>query len=665
MRLGETLPPEDFRPPSSLIESDADLTRAVPLTDGGDMCGILAIIAPQGIDESRTRAVAEQMTDAMTARGPDGRGLLVHHNVLLGHRRLAIRDLDGGRQPMLTADGRFAISYNGELYNDLELRAELMSRHGVRFRSRCDTETVLQAYAVWGPDCVERLRGMFAFVAADFAAGRSLIARDRCGVKPLFFSTIGETLLVASSVDALLRHPDIPRRPNFRTISHYISSFRLTLGRETMFDGIYQLQPGERMIVNGDHIRMERYWDLPDENATIKLEEAAEILEDSLDESVRRRQISDRPVGMLLSGGVDSAAIASSMSTIRGRFVARAAGEEVANAIETAEAVGCDLDPIAPTAQQFRDSWRDLLDSTSLPCSTPSDPVILSLSRSLKREVDVALGGEGADELLCGYGAQHWIGEDFRRQNARKIWRTDAAHDPSEILRSKLATAYGRPRFHSPIELFLAANTLVKSELKPQLLSYDAWRFAEEDNAIIPIYEAAAGENEDEPPSRKLYRMIHKVNLEGQLSRLDTATMQASLEARVPFTDHVLCEEMATVPFREHIRIRPGENPNRTAAELAADNALQTKRVLRSVARRRLPARIADRPKQSFPTPVAEYLTGPWANEISATLTRSPFMRELLRTETLAELAVAPERAGILLWPLTNLAEWGDRQFAA
>lgn len=629
------------------------------------MCGILAIVTSGDPISDRDRLAAERMTNVMQARGPEGRGVLVRNHVLLGHRRLAIRDVEGGAQPMLSSDGRFAISYNGELYNDSELRAELTHKFGLTFQTQCDTETVLAAFRVWGDNCVEHLRGMFAFAAVDFKSGRVIIARDRCGVKPLFFAAIGQNLVAASSIASLLEHPDIPKRPNFRSISHYLSSFRLTLGRETMYDRIFQLQPGEQLIFNSGRLRIERYWDMPDERDSVSFEDAAESLSEGLDDSVRRRQISDRPVGMLLSGGVDSAAIAASMSLSRGRFTARVAGDEVGDAVSTAEVVGCDLVPIATTPDQFREAWTDLLDSTRLPCSTPSDPVILSLAKSLKQEVDVALGGEGADELLCGYAAQHWVGEDFNRQPSQQIWRRDAAHDFQATFRSHLKKVYGKSEFDSPVELFLASNSLVRSDVKPALLSFEAWKAAEQDQTIRPVYDAAAGDNPDESPSRKLYRLIHRVNLEGQLSRLDTATMQASLEARVPFTDHLLCEQMATVPFREHIRVRPGANADRTAIELAADDGLETKRLLRNVARRRLPATIAERRKQSFPTPVNEWMAGPWSQELSRKICSSPFARELIRTETLAELVVAPERAGMLLWPIVNLVEWGDRQFAA
>ena len=187
------------------------------------MCGVLAIVTGGRPLGERDLDAAQRMNAAMARRGPDGEGILHRNHVLLGHRRLAIRDRDAGAQPMTTPDGRYAISYNGEIYNDAELRNELTQDHGVRFQTRCDTETLLHAFRVWGKDCVDRLRGMFAFVAVDYHSGQVLVARDRCGVKPLFYTQVDGALLVASSIAALLEHPSVCRRPNFR--SHQPLSF--------------------------------------------------------------------------------------------------------------------------------------------------------------------------------------------------------------------------------------------------------------------------------------------------------------------------------------------------------------------------------------------------------------------------------------------------------
>lgn len=622
------------------------------------MCGVLAIVTPGQKMSSEWLKIARRMNSVMARRGPDGHGILSRNNVLLGHRRLAIRGGSAGGQPMATPDGRYAISYNGEIYNDDELRRTLIADHGVVFDTQCDTETLLHAFRIWGKRCVDRLRGMFAFVAVDFHSGEVLIARDRCGVKPLFYTHVGKTLLVASSIAALLEHPDVPRRPNFKAISHYMSSFRLTLGRETMYDGIYQLESAQRMVVGAAGEQIETYWELPVEDQTINFAEAVASLETGLDDSVRRRQVSDRPIGMLLSGGIDSASIASVMSQSGGSFFACGAGQETESASQTAETVGCEFASVQSNEDDYDQAWNELLNESRLPASTPSDPVILLIAKQLKQKVDVALGGEGADEMLCGYAAQHWTGEDF----VRHITMESSKASP---FRLKLAQRYGRDSFRTPVDLFIAGNSFLQRELKPHVFKPQVWDAAEHDAAIDSTYEAAAGKHDDESASRKIYRLIHRINLEGQLSRLDTATMQASLEGRVPFTDHVLCEQMAQVSFHNHIRIYDGCDPDQTSNELANSHSLHTKRLLREVAGQRLPESIINRPKQSFPTPVFDWMSGSWTDRVKQTLATSVFLKEIIHPELLPQLAQSPETAGLLLWPLMNLAHWGDQEFAA
>jgi asparagine synthase (glutamine-hydrolysing) len=406
-----------------------------------------------------------------------------------------------------------------------------------------------------------------------------------------------------------------------------------------MYEGIYQLQSAQRMTIDQHGERFDTYWELPAEDQTIPFEEAVANLETGLNDAVRRRQVSDRPVGMLLSGGIDSASIASVMAEDDNRFFACGAGQEIDDASQTARDVGCEFESVKSDQTDYDQAWGELLDATRLPASTPSDPVILLIAKHLKQKVDVALGGEGADEMLCGYAAQHWTGEDFMR--------------------------HGQESFQSPVDMFLAGNTFLPKELKPQVFRPEIWRAADQDEPIQSAYQQAAGQDESETANRKIYRLIHRINLEGQLSRLDTATMHASLEGRVPFTDHVLCEQMASVSFRNHIRIREGCDPNRPGIELAGTHALQTKRLLRCVAQGRLPDAVIQRPKQSFPTPVFQWLSSDWTDRVAQTFATSGFLKEIIHPDLLPQLAVAPENAGLLTWPLMNLAHWGDQEFAA
>ena len=631
------------------------------------MCGFLSIF---GRVSAASRLHADAMIDAMADRGPDGRGRLERGPFLLGHRRLAIRDAAGGTQPMASPDGRHAVAYNGELYNDADLRAAITRETGWRFRTRCDTETVLAAYAAWGADCVKRFRGMFAFAAVDFDARTGLLARDPCGVKPLFFMAADGALVAASAVAALLRHPHAPKRPNFRAVSHYLSSFRGTLGRETLYEGVFQLRPGERLRWHEGDVTVDRYWRLPAEVRRRPFREAVEELRESVDEAVRVREVADRPLGMMLSGGVDSAAIAASLSRGGLEVSARSAGSEAAPASATAAKINAaggrlDVTAVEPDAGTFRAAWDDLRERTRLPATTPSDPVILLLAKSLKRSADVALGGEGADELMYGYAAAHATAEDFDRFRPPVVRRrVDAAHPASEMLRPAARRWVDRDRSLALADHFLARNSLVSCGAKPALLSHEAWTAAEADEPVRGHYAAELAGSPGEPAARRVMRLMHGLNLEGQLARLDAATMRASLEARVPFTDVKLVERMATLPAAAQIRPAAAGGDFGGGDFGGGDFGYETKRVLRAVVRRSVSPEVAARPKRSFPTPVAGWLTGEWREEVRDTLTRSRFARTLFRADALCDLIVRPESHGMLLWPVVNLALWGDREFS-
>ena len=619
------------------------------------MCGFLAIF---GQPRRAALDAVDRMIDVMADRGPDGRGRWQSGRFLLGHRRLAITDAAGGRQPMVSPDGRFAVSYNGQLYNDAELRQTLRRDGGWQFRTRCDTETVLAAFAVWGLDCLTRFRGSFGLAAVDTAEGVGLLARDPCGVKPVFYSSCGGSLVAASAAAAILEHPDCPKRPNLRAVSHYLTSFRTTLGRETLFEGIHQLLPGERLIWKGEQARVNRWWSLPQQTERRPDAEVMRLIDDGLDEAVRVRLAGDRKIGVFLSGGVDSAAVAA--AAVRGGLTldARSAGDEGQAACITAKRVGGETRVLTPTADAYRVCWRELSDATRLPCSTPSDPVILAMARSMKETADVALSGEGADELLYGYSAQHGAAIDRDRELARRL-RFDAAHPNQELLK-RGADRLLRRRVHVSAEDlstgFLESHSLVSPAAKPELLSAEAWSAADRDRPILARYTAALRGTPAESVARRTFRLLHAINLEGQLARLDTATMRASLEVRAPFTDPHLTRTAASLPAASMIRRR---------SEHEADPILayETKRPLRAAVRRSLGPEIADRAKVSFATPAFGWLANEWAAESRATLLRSPFLRSILRTSALARIASQPSLHATLLWPLMNLAEWGDREF--
>ncbi len=617
------------------------------------------------------------MRDTMAARGPDGAGLFERANVALAHRRLSIRDLAGGAQPCVSDDGQTVLIYNGEIYNDAVLRRDL-ERLGHRFRSRCDTEVVLAACRQWGARAVERMRGMFAFGAYDFRDETLLLVRDRFGIKPLYFAEVDNTLVFASTVAAIVAHPHFSRRPNFAVLSHYLTTFRITLGRDTVFEGIQQLLPGEMLRWERGTWHIERYWDYPTRvEDSIDFDEAASLLARGLRESVSLRLASDVPVGMFLSGGVDSNVIAGLVrEEARGSIVGQCgvgtgdASEDALHARLCAEHAGFDFGEVLVGPDEYRDCWQWMLDQYQTPVSTPSDVILFRLAQEMKKSAGVVLGGEGADELLCGYAVSHWAGEDYDR--LLRLDRGETLVGPAEcrLFRQSLLDQYGRDRFASPTDHYFALNSLIPSSAKQALLLPHIWRQAGEDRPMFDRYQALFEHDRNRLGERSTAEMqtalLHRVNLEGLLARLDSATMLAGLEARVPYTDHLLVETMFSIPRPHKIRLAETEQaPYLASGALEQRGSLQSKRVLRRVAEQMLPADLARRKKASFPTPVARWLSGKWARQARRTLLESPFGRDVFQRQALCELAENVSAAGMWLWPILNVLEWGDRQCKA
>lgn len=620
----------------------------------------------------------------MTARGPDDSGEFLRENVAFAHRRLAIRDRDGGIQPWQADDDSAVLVYNGELYNDTELRAEL-SKSGYCFRTRCDTETLMAAWQHWGIECLARLRGMFAFAVYDFKQQRLVLVRDRFGVKPLFLAGAGDELVFASSIAALLKHPSIRREPNWAVVSHYLTTFRLTLGRDTMFQGIQQLRPAEVLTwdLRRDELTIERYWDFPRticHDATFN--EASGELESLLNEATIGRLVSDAPVGMFLSGGVDSSTLATVVRDAHdGKMLGACGGGDLNDGVSTprdddfqfagqcSRHADMDFAEVRVTQQDYRDTWEWMIDETALPLATPSDVIINRLSNRMKRSVGVVLGGEGADELLCGYGSPHWCIEDFRLAKLSNSGQWPDNPRTERAFLQSLQSSYGRTAFIDPADHYLASNSLIPVSAKSELLNPDVFEAAGQDRQLVDFYakefaEAADCADESQSLLQQQSILLHRLNLESLLSRLDTATMLASLEARVPYTDHLLVEFAFSLPEAFRIDVDPDEpSALLSAAELDRRGSLRGKRLLRDIASRRMPQALAQRRKASFPTPVQSWMADPWSTWASDRLVNSPFARQVFQRSAMTSLASNVAAAGMWLWPILNVIEWGDRVF--
>jgi len=619
------------------------------------MCGIVGVVATRGRVPSVDRHALTRMRDRLAHRGPDDAGLWRQGQFALGHRRLAVLDpTRAGHQPMLAQGERFALVYNGELYNDRELRGELESL-GVRFTSACDAETLLHALIRWGEDAIDRLRGMYAFAFCDAARHRLILGRDPLGIKPLYWwmGSVGggHEMALASEIPALLEHPSIRPRANPRVISSYLTTIRTTLGRETLYDGIATLRAGEWLDVDLSEPtpRMIAHdaWDRARASSDPAPDSEPEPRVRSLvDDSVLRHLRADVPVCALLSGGLDSTIITSSALSQGAPLATYASGAAAAEAEPSGSDEGTDLAWAARVAETlglphaqvpisrdaFALAWPEMIARLGVPLSTPNEVAIHALSRRLRRDGHVvALSGEGADELFAGY--------DGPMRQALEFVESGGVD-------GGLFT--------------LDAHAWVARRSKPGVLSPWCWQAAGEDETLVSAYRsefnALRSRADTDDPIAAHLAMQRRINLAGLLQRLDTATMLAGVEGRTPLADFDIARLAESLPVA--CKYRVAEPIEVGGLRLVGERhpRAETKAVLRAAFADRVPRDVRDRAKASFPLPFQE-----WVADHAAALSRSEFACAIFTPQARSEVARRPHELWPLAWPMVNLALWGER----
>ena len=599
------------------------------------------------------------MRDVLTHRGPDGAGLHADASALLVHRRLSIVDLAGGHQPLANEDETVWVTYNGEIYNHADVRSALESA-GHRYQTRSDTETIVHAYEQWGDDCVHRFRGMFAFALWDAPRRRLLLARDRLGVKPLYWARAGSRLLFGSEIKSILASGLVTAEANESILPELLAT-RSTAGIDTLFRGIFKLLPGHRLVFQDGTVRVEQYWDLPLDGPDPSFDASGdhrlvEQFRDLLQESVRLRLMADVPLGMFLSGGIDSSAVAALMAREIDRPVetfsvafADRAFSELEYAREVAQAIGAHSHEVVIDDRDFFGALPRLIWHEDEPIAHTSSVPLHFVSALAREHVKVVLTGEGSDELLGGYG---------KYPRALFNWRAGGVYErvvPASI-RSLVAGAVV-PRIPGTAGR-LARRSFLAMPRRAEAMFLDNF-------AGVPLHLQrellAGGGTARDPyaPSLQYYARVNGAN--GVLGRLlytdvktylvellmkqDQMSMSASIESRVPFLDHKLVEFAARLPERLKLR------------------ALTTKRVLREAMRGVLPERILARPKMGFPVPFAQWMRGSWQHVAEdVLLDRRTRERGLFNAPAVAALLAAHgqglRNGGDAIWALLNLELW-------
>jgi asparagine synthase (glutamine-hydrolysing) len=615
------------------------------------MCGIAGFATTRPLPDAG--ALLKRMADAIAHRGPDDDGYLHAASrdgscaIGLAHRRLSIIDLSTGHQPLGNEDGSVQIVFNGEIYNYQSLRDQLVAL-GHRFATGSDTETIVHAYEQWGPECVQRFRGMFAFAIWDARSETLFLARDRFGKKPLFMWEGDGVLLFASEIKSLLEHPAVSRRVDLQALPDYFT-YRYVPGPRTLFHGIRKLMPGSHASWRAGRLVETRYWSPPDAAPPADAAPAGDVVGaflGRLEEAVRIRMIADVPFGAFLSGGIDSSAVVALMTRHSSQPVktfsvgfAESNYSELRYAKDIADQFSTDHHELTVSENELMGHLPALVRFRDAPVAEPSDIPIYLLSVEARRTVKMVLTGEGSDEILGGYPKhvfeRHAAGYQLLPRMVRQgLLEPLVRALPYRFRRVKTAVSTLGVEEH-PLRMARWFGALSRRDQADLLAERFAPRVGVPPSAHYP----------DDPRNSALRRILAFDQSSWLLERGDRMTMAASLEGRMPFMDHELAAFASTLPDSWRVR------------------GSATKRVLREAMQRVLPRHILERPKVGFRVPVNEWFRGSMQAYLkehllsAASLSRDYYRREALE-RMVAEHVEGRQNHEKLLWSLLTLEIW-------
>lgn len=630
------------------------------------MCGICGIVEKnRALGHSRENLQA--MANAIRHRGPDDRGELLSGPVGLAFRRLSIVDLQSGHQPMANEDGTVWIVFNGEIYNHAQLRPDL-ERRGHRYASNSDTETIIHLYEEYGEDCVQHLRGMFAFAIWDIQKNRVFCARDRLGIKPFYYVSSRERFAFASEMKSLFELPSIrptlnrPLLPEFFALGYFSSD-------ETLFAGVRKLMPGHRLTLSLDahgavEPKIEKYWDL-DISRGVELrseEECIAQFRELFDDTVSMHLMSDVPLGVFLSGGLDSSAIAATMAGLRkDRIQTFSVGyaedkySELPFARTVAKHIGAEYNEVILGPDEFFSSLPKLIWQEDEPLVWPSSVALHHVSRLASEKVKVVLTGEGGDEIFAGYlkyritlwnmrggPAYRKLVPQFIRSAIRQALGANGLPD---VLQRKLRHSflYYPPAFEKMY--FDNFYSVFPQDEQGHLLTTEVAAELRESNAYANSMHFLLPEDDGRTTLDRLLYMDIKTYLVELLMKQDQMSMSTSVESRVPFLDHKVVEFAMNIPPSLKLRNMSG------------------KYLLKKTMAGRLPDEILYRNKKGFPTPIRPWLRGPLLERVTSVLTDGRMTsRGIVRRDFVDRLLVAhrkgssPATEGV--WRLLNFELW-------
>ncbi len=620
------------------------------------MCGICGF---SWQDEKLIR----RMTDKIHHRGPDSSGVKSFPGMSIGNARLSIIDLSkNGDQPMVNQYGDLWIVYNGEIYNFGEIKKDLSSR-GYRFNGHCDTEVVLKSYEEYGPDCLHSFNGMFAMAIWDNKKKELFLARDRIGIKPLYYYFKDSRLIFGSEIKCILESDHVQKEVNLQSLYYYLG-YEFVPAPDTMFKNIYKLRQGHYAIFKEGRLKIEKYWDLKFSPEILEEEEAADRVFEVLEKSVKRRLISDVPLGVFLSGGLDSSTVVGFTARNYGRRLKTFSigykdktFSELPYAKKVSDYFGTEhnvlmIDPISP------DDISDSLYHLDEPMTDLSSIPFYLISRKAREQVKVCLSGEGGDEIFMGY-------DRFKAAKMDSYYRIFPKAFREKIIAPIITRLPDQPQKKGAVNML---KRFIEGSLYPLEAGAMRWQYFLSSGMaenifngpvrqnisftpFDPIYHFSRLCNSDNPVDKDIYVDIKLTMADSVLMKVDKMSMATSLEVRVPFLDHEVMELAMSIPANLKL------------------NRMMTKYIFRKALKKNqfLPDSIIYRGKQGYSLPIKNWLRGELKDYMADLFNTSPVIKDNFDGRYISRLIdehmTLKHNHNHILWALINVGLWYKRFF--
>lgn len=618
------------------------------------MCGFAGIFSKEGLDNNYNNIV-KNMTSELSHRGPDEENFFKDPFISLGFNRLSIIDIKNGSQPKVSLNKKFIICFNGEIYNYKKLQKELRNKN-VNLKTDSDTEVFLEMFSVYGANCLDKIRGMFAAVIYDVIEKKIFLLRDRFGMKPLFYSILNDKIIFSSEISPIINSKILKKKINYASINSYLS-FRYHYGEDSFFSNVHNLEPGTFLEFKNNS-KISKYWEIPkfDKNKFLNLKENnfLEKLEDIFNECINDHLVSDVPIGGLLSGGLDSSLLMSlvkknsnqSFETFSAKF-----SEENYDESHYAKIVANQLElnhnDITLNDNDYIDLLPKLISLKKTPLSIPHEIALFNLFKEIKKKTKVVISGEGADEIFGGYGRVQSSAFDFKKETILN----------NLIFKKK-----------SLSDFFIKRYSWIDIKEKENIFSKEFYESINRNKRIEVFWESEFKKISDLDPYDQFLHIFQKHHLKCLLDRLDYMSMASGVEARTPFVDHKLINFVNSIPFNLKFKWKSKFDKFIALFSNSIHNSEKrdvSKYILRQYAKKYLPEQIVNRKKLGFPVPLDQWLNNKrffkFVKEIL--LDHKTISRGIFEKKTIEKLISNDQKLdydfwGKKIWMLLNIELW-------